>query len=265
MRLVFTIFAVLAIGLTGAPPEADAYNYDAPSRVAAATHEATGVASTATVRTAHPCTAAHVERPVSRMSTGVVCAAPNSVLAAGGGAGTRKTFTAAGGTEITGFTRHGITLAGGVVGKLGKSVDRIRDLSRASRLTPAAAAATVVARSSLDRARSALARLRGRFGANTAGGGPGKVVIGEGMERVRARATREGAETYEPGWLPPAERMPRNRDWINQKMDEGCLIIDCGPAPGRTNFPDPTSPYYKMELEEIAKRGYDRYQPPGGG
>jgi hypothetical protein len=47
-------------------------------------------------------------------------------------------------------------------------------------------------------------------------------------------------------------------------MDEGCTIIDCGPAPGRKNYPKPTSPYYQMELDEIAGRGYGRYVPPGG-
>jgi hypothetical protein len=39
-------------------------------------------------------------------------------------------------------------------------------------------------------------------------------------------------------------------------MDEGCTIYDCGPAPGRANYPNPTSEYYQMELNEIDKRGY---------
>ena len=43
------------------------------------------------------------------------------------------------------------------------------------------------------------------------------------------------------------------------RMDEGCRILDCGPAPGRTNYPNPTSPYYQMELDEIFKRGYTNY------
>jgi hypothetical protein len=50
--------------------------------------------------------------------------------------------------------------------------------------------------------------------------------------------------------------MAENRQWINERMDEGCKIYDCGAAPGRANYPAPTSPYYRMELEEIAKRGY---------
>lgn len=41
-------------------------------------------------------------------------------------------------------------------------------------------------------------------------------------------------------------------------------LIDCGPAPGRRNFPNPTNPNYQMERDEIARRGYGRYVPPGG-
>lgn len=59
--------------------------------------------------------------------------------------------------------------------------------------------------------------------------------------------------------------MAHNRQWINERMDEGCTIIDCGPAPGRRNFPRPTSPYYQMELDEIARRNYSNYVPPGRG
>ena len=47
--------------------------------------------------------------------------------------------------------------------------------------------------------------------------------------------------------------MENNRRWLNDRMDEGCTIYTCGPAPGR---PNATSPYYQMELDEIAKRGY---------
>jgi hypothetical protein len=49
-------------------------------------------------------------------------------------------------------------------------------------------------------------------------------------------------------------------DWINQQMDEGCTILDCGAAPGRANFPDPTSPYYQVELDQIQRRAYPYYQ-----
>jgi hypothetical protein len=50
--------------------------------------------------------------------------------------------------------------------------------------------------------------------------------------------------------------MLNNRIWINEVMDDECKILDGGPATGRTNFPDPTSPYYIMELQQIEERGY---------
>ncbi len=95
--------------------------------------------------------------------------------------------------------------------------------------------------------------------------GPRKVAIGEDMNgRVIPRAREEGAEYYDPPYLPPSERMAHNGAWINQKMDEGCTIIDCGPAPGRDKFPEVTSPYYQMELDEIARRDYPYYHGPAG-
>ena len=54
-----------------------------------------------------------------------------------------------------------------------------------------------------------------------------------------------------PPDLPPDQWMKSNQDWINQKMDEGCTILDGGAAPGRSNFPNPTSPYYQMEQQQI--------------
>ena len=88
-------------------------------------------------------------------------------------------------------------------------------------------------------------------------GGPRAIVIGEDMEgRVIPTAKKLGAEYYNPPDAPPSEWMENNRQWINDRMDEGCTIYDCGAAPGRANYPDPTSPYYQMERDEIAKRGY---------
>ena len=84
-----------------------------------------------------------------------------------------------------------------------------------------------------------------------------KIVIGEDMAgRVIPEAKRLGADYYDPPNLPPDQWMDANRKWINDRMDEGCTIINCGPAPGRANYPDPTSPYYQMELDEIARRNY---------
>lgn len=39
-------------------------------------------------------------------------------------------------------------------------------------------------------------------------------------------------------------------------MNEGCTILDGGAAPGRENFPRPTSHYYQMELDQVESRGY---------
>jgi hypothetical protein len=102
--------------------------------------------------------------------------------------------------------------------------------------------------------------------ANTA---PRAIVIGEDMEgRVIPYAREIGADWYEPPAAPPSEWLPNNRNWINGAMDEGRPIIDRGPAPGRANFPNPTSPYYKAELGEISARDYSDYfrvQPEGTG
>jgi hypothetical protein len=90
-----------------------------------------------------------------------------------------------------------------------------------------------------------------------AGGAEKAIVIGEDMEgRVIPTANRLGADYYNSPEAPPEEWMENNRQWINDRMDEGCTIYDCGAAPGRANYPDPTSPYYKMELGEIGNRGY---------
>ena len=78
--------------------------------------------------------------------------------------------------------------------------------------------------------------------------------------RVIPFAKKNGADWYksDPD-APPSMWMENNRQWIRDRMDEGCRILDCGPAPGRTNYPNPTSPYYQMELDEIFKRGYTNY------
>lgn len=97
---------------------------------------------------------------------------------------------------------------------------------------------------------------------------PKTIAIGEDMtNRVEPFAQRVGADTYKADpTAPPDQWMSNNRQWINDRMDEGCRILDCGPAPGRTNYPGPTSEYYQMELNEIDKRGYTNYfRVPMGG
>lgn len=87
------------------------------------------------------------------------------------------------------------------------------------------------------------------------------VVIGEDMEgRVIPTAQKIGADWYHAPDAPPERWMENDRQWINDQMDQGCTIVDCGPAPGRANFPSATSPYYQMELDQIAARDYQLYQ-----
>ncbi len=60
-----------------------------------------------------------------------------------------------------------------------------------------------------------------------------KIVIGEDMAgRVIPEAKRLGADYHDPPNMPPDQWMDANRKWINDRMDEGCTIINCGPAPG---------------------------------
>jgi hypothetical protein len=83
------------------------------------------------------------------------------------------------------------------------------------------------------------------------------IVIGEGMaDRVIPLADELGAAYYDPPIAPETQWMDNNRNWLTERMDEGCVIYDCGAAPGRTNYPGATSPYYQMELDTIAARNY---------
>jgi RHS repeat-associated protein len=87
------------------------------------------------------------------------------------------------------------------------------------------------------------------------------VVIGEDMAgRVRPAAADFAADAYRPPvlWSDRAS-MAHNRYWVNEQMNQGRGVIDVGPAPGRTNFPEPTSPWYIMEREQIAQRNYPYY------
>jgi hypothetical protein len=74
--------------------------------------------------------------------------------------------------------------------------------------------------------------------------------------RVIPTAKEIGANWYKPRNSVAENFQKNNERWINKKMNEGCRILDCGAAPGRRNFPDPTSPNYKMELEQVSKRNY---------
>jgi hypothetical protein len=84
------------------------------------------------------------------------------------------------------------------------------------------------------------------------GGEIGAVVIGETMSRLVPFAQSIGAGFYiPPPGAPPSMWMQNNRNWINEVMDQGCKILDGGIDGDRT-----PSPYYDMELGQIAERGY---------
>lgn len=105
------------------------------------------------------------------------------------------------------------------------------------------------------------------------------VVIGEQQNRVDYAAERFGAETYpglsaEQAGLPEGSaelttaRLEHNKAWIRQKIAEGRLVIDTGPAEARGSYPSPTRPSdwpeapYEAELAAI--EGYENVIRPWG-
>jgi hypothetical protein len=96
---------------------------------------------------------------------------------------------------------------------------------------------------------------------NGSDNGKRSVVIGEDQKgRVEPTAAALGAGTFSPSapGLTTQELLAENRAWINSCMDEDITIYDCGPAPGRANYPEPTSPFYDMELGQIEARQYSK-------
>ena len=87
------------------------------------------------------------------------------------------------------------------------------------------------------------------------------VVIGEAQQaRVIPAAESLGTDLYQPPeFANAAQSLAHNRYWINEQMNQGRGIVDIGPAPGRANFPEPTSPWFAMERGEIMRRGYTYY------
>jgi hypothetical protein len=87
------------------------------------------------------------------------------------------------------------------------------------------------------------------------------VVLGESMAgRVIPAAQKLGADWYQPPtFANDTQSLAHNRYWVNEMMNQGRGIIDIGAAPGRANFPGPTSPWYDMELTQVAQRSYPYY------
>lgn len=85
---------------------------------------------------------------------------------------------------------------------------------------------------------------------------PGRIVLGEDMDRVRAAAQRLGAETFE------GTGMEANRAWVQLKRAQGYEVYDIGPAFARRakrveQGIRPDSPFYNMERMEM--KGYENY------
>jgi RHS repeat-associated protein len=82
--------------------------------------------------------------------------------------------------------------------------------------------------------------------------GPGKVIVGETMSRVREAALKYGAETFETTASGAKEIWRQNSTWLRGAMREGKEIIDIGKNPLR----NARSPFYRAEQEIIERRGY---------
>jgi RHS repeat-associated protein len=85
---------------------------------------------------------------------------------------------------------------------------------------------------------------------------PGRIVIGENMNRVADAAQRLGADVFE------GAGMEANRAWIQSKRAQGYEIFDIGPdfsrrAERAAEGIRPDSAYYNMERMET--KGYDGY------
>ena len=102
------------------------------------------------------------------------------------------------------------------------------------------------------------------FGVEVTPGFTRYAVIGETQGRVEKYAKAIDGETmpdYSGMGLDDDQLMEMNRDWINDKMDSGYIIIDIGPNPEKLGYPEPTGPWYLMELREIEERAYSWWYP----
>jgi len=86
------------------------------------------------------------------------------------------------------------------------------------------------------------------------------VVIGEDMNRVRPFAKQYGYECFETK-SPPSQWMSENRAWFRARLGEGYTIVDLGTSPTKPNYPYISSPYYRMEIEELAKQAFSNWLP----
>jgi len=86
-------------------------------------------------------------------------------------------------------------------------------------------------------------------------------IIGEDMKgRVLPFAKKLESkglkvETFTPSkGLSMNQALEENAQWIRNLKKEGVAIADIGPSPARPMFPEPSSPFYRVERQEV--KGY---------
>lgn len=86
-------------------------------------------------------------------------------------------------------------------------------------------------------------------------------IIGEDMKgRVLPFAKRLESkglkvETFTPSkGLSMNQALEENAQWVRNLKKEGVAIADIGPSPARPMFPEPSSPFYGVERQEV--KGY---------
>jgi len=89
-------------------------------------------------------------------------------------------------------------------------------------------------------------------GADDIAAGPGRVVIGETMKRVRAHAASIGAETFETTAKTAKQMWKENSSFLRRAMHDGKEIVDIGEDANRAI----RSKFYQAEKELIERRGY---------
>ncbi len=97
----------------------------------------------------------------------------------------------------------------------------------------------------------------GSAAAGASEAGAGKVVIGETMDRVRAAAGTQGAETFETGARGAKALWKANSTWLRGAMRDGKEIIDIGTDATRAS----RSQFYRAEKALIKSRGYPTTVP----
>jgi hypothetical protein len=86
----------------------------------------------------------------------------------------------------------------------------------------------------------------------SAGEGAGKVMIGETMSRVRAKAAEMGADVFETSAETAKAMWKENSSWLRRAMREGKDILDYGLDEAR----QARSKFYQAEKALLDSRNY---------